>query len=362
MMKKVLILCAHRPGRSPSQRYRFEQYLPFLEEQGFSFTFSSLLNEKDDRVFYARGKVPAKIFILLKTLWIRIKDWGRFSRYDIIFIQREASFLGTSFFEKRAARSGAYLIFDFDDSIWLADTSPGNKKWEFIKDPGKFYRNLQAASLVIAGNNYLAGQAKPYQPATVVIPTTIDTAFHVPRPELRNHPDFVTIGWSGSISTVKHFERLVPVLLKLRAHYGDKVKFTVLGDPHYAHPLLEVKALAWSATTEVDELNRFDIGIMPLPDDAWSKGKCGLKGLSYMACEVATVMSDVGVNRDIVRHGQNGLLAREEEEWLSCLCRLIEDKSLREALGREGRKTVISDYSVIANRNKYLQVFKTREN
>ncbi|MEO6305231.1 MAG: glycosyl transferase family 1, partial [Bacteroidia bacterium] len=137
-MPDVLILCAHRPKRSPSQRYRFEQYLPFLEENGFKFKFSYLLNEKDDELFYSKGNFLAKVFILIKSFFIRLKDVFQFKKYDIIFIQREASFLGTSFFEKRVFRSGAYVIFDFDDSIWLADTSPGNKKWEWIKKPDKF--------------------------------------------------------------------------------------------------------------------------------------------------------------------------------------------------------------------------------
>src|SRR5688572_16831378 len=112
-MASVLILCDHRPKRSPSQRYRFEQYLPFLETQGFQFTWSYLLDEKDDRVFYAKGRFIQKVLILLKSLFIRYKDVKRFKQYDIIFIQREASFLGTSYFEKRAYKSGAHVIFDF---------------------------------------------------------------------------------------------------------------------------------------------------------------------------------------------------------------------------------------------------------
>ncbi|MES2680732.1 MAG: glycosyltransferase family 4 protein [Bacteroidota bacterium] len=358
-MPEVLILCAHRPNRSPSQRYRFEQYLPFLEEKGYTFTFSYLLDKNDDRLFYSVGNFSGKVLILIKSVWTRIRDLSRFKKFDLIFIQREASFFGTSFFEKRAFQSGKKVIFDFDDSIWLADTSPGNQKWEWIKKPAKFFDNLKYANSVIAGNAYLAEKARPFNKNVFIIPTTINTALHFPKPELRNKT-VLTIGWSGSISTVKHFELLLPVLLKIREKYGDKIKFKLIGDPHYKNDLLNVESVSWTEDTEVDQLNSFDIGLMPLPDDEWANGKCGLKGLSYMACCVPTIMSAVGVNKEIIQNGVNGFLANTDEEWSETICRLIENKKLREELGERGRETVIEKYSVDANKNNYLDAFNFR--
>src|SRR5581483_10297494 len=115
-MPKVLILCDHRPGRSPSQRYRFEQYLSYLEKNGFTFSWSFLLDAKDDKIFYSEGNALNKMQIILKSLRKRKKESKSYKDYDIIFIQREAHFLGTSEFEKKAFRSGAKVIFDFDDS------------------------------------------------------------------------------------------------------------------------------------------------------------------------------------------------------------------------------------------------------
>src|SRR5690242_16500643 len=117
-MTKVLILCDHRPKRSPCQRYRFEQYLTFLEGNGYKFTWSYLLDEADDKIFYSKGNFFKKIAILLKSISIRRKDVKRFKDFGLIFIQREALFLGSSYFEKKAFESGAKVIFDFDDSIW----------------------------------------------------------------------------------------------------------------------------------------------------------------------------------------------------------------------------------------------------
>jgi glycosyltransferase involved in cell wall biosynthesis len=356
-MPRVLVISAHRFNRSPSQRYRYEQYIPYLQQHGFDFTFSPILSEKDDKVFYAKGHALSKGLILLRSVFTRLKDCLRYNDFDIIFIQREALFVGSNFFERKAFKSKAQVIFDFDDSIWLMDTSPENKKWEWLKKPGKTRSNIQHAHVVIAGNLYLKAYADRYNKNTVLIPTTVDCNVHIPKPGLRNK-ESVVIGWSGSISTIKHFELLVPVLEKLKRKYGSKISFKVLGDAAYVNRELGIIGKAWSASEEVDDINAFDIGIMPLPNDEWAKGKCGLKGLTFMACGVPTVMSSVGVNTEIIQHGENGFLVSSEEEWIHCLSQLIESSELREQLGRAGRETVVTKYSVEANKEKYLRICK----
>ncbi len=281
--------------------------------------------------------------------------------------------VGSSFFEKQFFKRNT-VIFDFDDSIWLLDTSPENKKFEFLKDPDKTKRNITHAHAVIAGNAFLADYASRFNANTVIIPTTIDTNFHQP---LRAFPDAIApsstetaeareatdkkivIGWSGSISTIKHFEMAVPALKKLQERYPGKTEIHVIGQGSYTHPELHVISKSWSAATEVANLQAFDIGIMPLPNDEWVKGKCGLKGLSYMACGVATVMSPVGVNTDIIQHQTNGLLASTDEEWVEALSYLIENPAIRAKLARAGRQTVVEKYSVEANKHKYLAVLKS---
>ncbi len=356
-MKKVLIVAAHRPQRSPSQRYRFEQYIPLLEEHGFSFTFSPLLNQADDALFYSSGNFIKKVIILLKTLWIRWKDIQRFKNFDIIFIQREALFFGTSYVEKKAAKSGAKVIFDFDDSIWLADTSPSNKKFEWVKNPLKFFDNIKYASKVIAGNAYLASKANALE-KTIVIPTTIDTSFHRPI-GITKADSVITIGWAGSISTLKHFETLLPVLLKLQVEFGDKICVKLMGQKTYSHPQLKTISVNWSHAEEVAILNSFDIGIMPLPDDEWANGKCGLKALTYMACGIPTVASAVGVNKEIITHGTTGFLATTEAEWLLYLRQLITSNALRKQIGNDGFIRVTEAYSVEKWKSVYLEVFTT---
>lgn len=355
-MPKILFIAAHRPDRSPSQRYRFEQYFPFLEANGYDCHLSYIIDEDADALFYKPGNLFRKFLITLKSFGKRMKDIKRADEFDIIFVQRESFMTGSSYFEKKFSRSKAKLVFDFDDSIWLLDTSNANKKWAWLKSEKKTGEIISVSDLVFAGNNYLAGYAKLYNQNTVVIPTTIDTAkFQRSAPYLDHNP--VCIGWSGSITTIKHFEQSLSFLKKIKEKYGNKVLFKVMGDKTYVNKDLDIRGIAWDSASEVEVLESFDIGIMPLPDDEWVKGKCGLKGLSYMALEVPTVMSAVGVNTEIIADGLNGFLAKTDDEWVDKLSQLIDSYQLRKQIGEKGRKTVVENYSMEAQKNNYLKHF-----
>jgi glycosyltransferase involved in cell wall biosynthesis len=354
-MQKINILCVHRPNRSPSQRFRFEQYIEFLKNDGFDCNLSYLLNEKDDKVFYSKGKLFAKINIVIKSFFKRLGELNQIKENDIVFIQRECFMLGTSFFERLFAKSGAKVIFDFDDAIWLQNVSEANKTFVWLKNPNKTAKIITCSSLVIAGNDYLAKYALRYNRNVVIIPTTIDTNEYCKIPSPRNEK--VIIGWSGSITTIQHFEYAIPFLKRIKEKFKDKVEFRVIGDASYVNEELSIKGIAWNKQTEIEDLSIFDIGIMPLPDDEWAKGKCGLKGLQYMALEIPTIMSPVGVNAEIINDGVNGFLASEHTEWVNKLSKLIESEELRKQIGIESRKTVEENYSVNANREKYLFYF-----
>lgn len=355
-MPKILFIAAHRPDRSPSQRYRFEQYFPFLEANGYTCHLSYIIDEDADALFYKPGNLFRKFLITLRSFMKRMQDLKRANEFDIIFVQRESFMTGSSYFEKKFSRSKAKLVFDFDDSIWLLDTSNANKKWAWLKSEKKTGEIISVSDLVFAGNNYLANYARQFNRNTVVIPTTIDTEkFKRSKPYTDNQR--VCIGWSGSITTIKHFEQALSFLKKIKEKYGDKVFFKVMGDQTYFNKDLNIQGIAWESASEVGVLESFDIGIMPLPDDEWVKGKCGLKGLSYMAVEVPTVMSALGVNTEIITDGVNGFLAKTDEEWVEKLSLLIDSYELRKQLGEKGRKTVVEKYSLEAQKNNYLKHF-----
>jgi glycosyltransferase involved in cell wall biosynthesis len=354
-MPKILFLTVHRPDRSPSQRFRFEQYIPFLTQKGFECTHSFLLDEKSDKLFYSKGKILGKLGIVRRSFFKLWRLSSNANNYDFIFIQRETFMLGTSFFEKRFAKSKAKLIFDFDDSIWLLDVSNANKAFAWLKNPNKTAEIIALSDVVVGGNPYLCDYAKQFNKNVKLIPTTIDTAEYINK---GNKNTSVCIGWSGSLTTLKHFNHAVPFLKKLKEKFGDKISIKAIGDANYKNEELNVISLPWKKESEVEELSTFDIGIMPLPDDKWASGKCGLKGLQYMALEIPTIMSPVGVNSEIIQDGINGFLASGEEEWIEKLSRLIESKELREKIGKAGRKTVEEKYSIESQKNNYLKLFK----
>lgn len=356
MRKRVLYVAMHRPDRSPSQRFRFEQYIEYLKQQGYDYDFSFLITPSDDKIFYRPGNTLRKAYILLRCFVQRLRDAVRANRYDIIFIQREAFMTGTTFFERRFHRSKAKVIFDFDDSIWLQNVSEANKKLKFLKDATKTSKLIALSDLIFAGNAYLAGYARQFNDKVRIVPTTIDTDEYRRMMPAEKNPR-VCIGWSGSITTIQHFKFAENALRVIRKKYGDRVEIKVIGDANYRNEELDVISLDWNKQDELKELSSFDIGIMPLPDDEWASGKCGLKGLQYMALEIPTIMSPVGVNTEIIQNGVNGYLASTDEEYVEYLSQLIENEELRKMIGAAGRKTVMDNYSVESTRQQYLDYF-----
>jgi glycosyltransferase involved in cell wall biosynthesis len=354
-MPRILFIASHRPDRAPGQRFRFEQYFEHLRRNGYACELSYLVEENDDKVLYQRGHYLDKARFVQRCISKRKADVARMNDYDIIFIFREALMTRSTRFEKAFHRSRAKLVFDFDDAIWLQNVSEANRSWAWIKDPGKTSKIIGLCDLVFAGNAYLADYARRYNPNVTIVPTTIDTDEY--RPVTRSGEGPVCIGWSGSITTIQHFQYAIPALQRLKARFGDRITIRVVGDGSYRLPELGIEGLPWRRATELADLGAMDIGIMPLPDDEWAKGKCGLKGLQYMGMGLPTIMSPVGVNSEIITDGVDGYLATTTDEWVEKLSRLVEDADLRRRMGEAARRTVEQRYSVNAWKDRYVQLF-----
>ncbi len=344
-MKKILAIVQHRRDRSPGQRFRFELFIPALEKNGYEIVFSNIINEKDDKIFYSKGKYLSKFRILAKSFFHRLHDIKIAKDFDIIFIYREAFMLGTTYFERKFAKTGVPIIFDFDDSIWLNDTSDGNKNLSWLKSPQKTAKICQLSSLVTVGNEYLAEYAKPFNPNVFILPTTINLNYHNFN-YCQKNKEKICIGWTGTTTTLKHFDTIIPVLKKIKAKYKDLVYFKIIVNTNKWERDIDVKIVQWSKENEISDLCEFDIGIMPLPDDMWSKGKCGFKGIQCMGLEIPVIMSPVGVNTQIIENEINGFLADNENQWLEALCKLIESPELRKSIGKQGKKTIEEKYSL----------------
>lgn len=281
---------------------------------------------------------------------------------DFVFIHREAAPVGPPVFEWIIARIfHRRIIYDFDDAIWLTDKleSPLVK---MIKCRGKVSTICKWSYRVSCGNAYLAEYAKKFNPNVVINPTTIDTdRQHNPSlvRGLRDHSVSkpLTIGWTGSHSTLKYLNELQPVFKCIESEHPD-VCFLIIADKRPDLSLDRLTFIPWRAETEIADLSQIDIGVMPLPNDEWSKGKCGFKILQYMSLCIPSLNSPVGVNIDIVNHGINGFLCSTKEEWLHGIRLLIADKELRDRLGAAGRQTVVNHYSVNSNSATFLALFE----
>jgi glycosyltransferase involved in cell wall biosynthesis len=351
---KLLAIVPSLYDISPGQRYRIEQWEPILREKGVEITYSPFETDELRGVLYQPGHIAEKMRLVMKSINRRREDLRNVRRYDAVYVFREAALLGPAYFERLIKRSGVPMIFDFDDAVFVSYKSPSNGYLSYLKFPGKTATICRLSAHVMAGNPYLAEYARQYNPQNVtVIPTTIDTdKYHYSENKPAN--DVPVIGWSGSHSTVQHLDTLRETLQDLAKEAQFRLR--VIGTPNYKIPGVDVEALKWRSETETSDLQPIDIGVMPLPDDQWSKGKCGLKALQYMALGVPTICSPVGVNSEIIQDGENGFLAAAKDEWIEKLKRLLNSAELRRRLGAAGRRTVEEKYSAKVQAPRVFQI------
>lgn len=363
---KILILCPYPHGEAPSQRFRFEQYLPYLQEKGFHITQKSFLDEETWRILYKPGNGFKKAWGIVLGFIKRLLLLLTVFKYDFVFIHREATPLGPPIIEWLIAKVfRKKIVYDFDDAIWLPNTSQENKIAAALKWHTKVKWICKWSYKVSCGNSYLADFAKQFNNNVVLIPTTIDTEYHQrnKKQDIRDKKQVVAnkdsspiiIGWTGTHSTEKYLQQLVPVLQDLEKEH--LFVFRVISNHNPKLSLKSFEYKVWNKATEIDDLNAFDIGVMPLEDDEWAKGKCGFKGLQYMALGIATIMSPVGVNKEIISHNENGFLASTSHEWHSYLTLLLTNTEKRKAIGTAGLQKINTTYSVLANRDNYENLF-----
>ncbi len=357
---RVLALVPAIYNTSPSQRYRLEQWEPLLRERGVEITYAPFEDEELHSLVYKPGNLAKKMRLVSRGFARRLSHVNKARNYDLVYIMREAALLGPPVFERLIHQQRTPMVFDFDDAIFVSYRSPSNGYLSYLKFASKTKTICRLASHVMVGNPYLAEYARQVNDNVTVIPTTIDTDRYqlLPRgPRNESHSGPPVIGWTGSHSTVPHLDTLREALKELAQ--TEKFQLRVIGTPVYECPPLDVEVRMWHAETEVTDLDGVDIGIMPLPEDKWSKGKCGLKALQFMALGIPVICSPVGVNSQIIQDGVNGLLAASKAEWIEKLTRLLRSPELRQRLGEAGRATLREKYSARAQAPRVYEVFKS---
>jgi glycosyltransferase involved in cell wall biosynthesis len=325
----------------PGQRYRIEQWESDLEARGIDVSYFSFADPELVKAMPKAGNYIGKFAGIGRAFARRLSQIRELSRFDVVLIYRAAAMAGPAFFERWLQRKGKPLIYDFDDAIFLTHAHEANKLFSWAKFAGKTGSICKMSDAVTVGNEWLADYARKFNPNVTVIPSSVDTTIYVPAVNRTNKK--IVVGWTGSSTSQTHLEMFVPLLKELIERYP--VEIQVHSDRSPDLPGVPVVWHKWTPENEVEIISGFDIGIMPMPDDEWSQGKCSMKALLYMSLAVPTVCSDIGMNREVIEQGVNGFLAGTNEEWLDAIGGLVESPELRAEMGRKARETVVENYS-----------------
>jgi glycosyltransferase involved in cell wall biosynthesis len=286
-----------------------------------------------------------------RTLKENFQFFNDLPQYDILFLQRKRFNQPRLGWLRRRAK---HILYDFDDSVMYRNSK--------AKDPlsssrrRRFVQMIKNSDFIIAGNKFLKREVLPFNPNVEMIPTTIDQE----RYHLKIYPiqqERVTLGWIGDHGSIHYLEKMRPIFDKIGEKYPH-VGLKIVCDTFFDNDRMKVIKKKWSSEEEIADLQGFDIGLMPLIDDPWSWGKCGLKIIQYQGVGVPVVCTPVGINKDLVEDGVSGFYAETPDEWEEKLSILIEDHTLRERMGREGRKRVLEGYTLQACAPRLLSILK----
>ncbi len=315
-MKVLFLIQGHAVAAS---RYRVLHYIPYLSQRG----------------------VEATVSLYPRTLRENIQFFGSLPGYDVVFLQRKRfNQPRLGWLRKRAKR----IVYDFDDAVMYRNSKSADPLSRTRKR--RFIQMIKASDFVIAGNEFLKGEVLPFNPHVETIPTAIDQDRY-PLKDCSVQKEKVTLGWIGDHGSIHYLEKMRPVFDKIGERHAH-AELQIVCDTFFDCDRLQVVKKRWTSEEEVADLQGFDIGVMPLVDDPWSWGKCGLKIVQYQGVGVPVVCTPVGINRDLVEDGVNGLWATTPEEWEQKLSFLIEHPEVREKMGREGRRRVLERFTIQA--------------
>jgi glycosyltransferase involved in cell wall biosynthesis len=345
-----------RYGRkAASTRQRLLQYVPHLAAAGIEVDWHPLLSDEYvDNLASGRGFSRMEV----ATAYLkRMRDLVSRQVGDAVWVYAELFPYLPGWFETLAFRAGKPVIYDFDDAFFHNYDAHPNALVRRILG-GKFQPLLTGAAAACCGNSYLEDYAARFCRRTMVLPTVVDTGLYLPVD--RPGTSAPVIGWIGSPSTWSFMRPLLPLLAELAQSHGVRVKVIGAGKAAEEHRFPGLEIVDWHEDREIADVQSLDIGIMPLPDERWARGKSGYKLIQYMACGLPVVASPVGVNEEIVTDGVNGLLVRDVAEWRTALLSLIENTELRRRLGEAGRRRALDHYSLEVHAPRLAELIRSQ--
>ena len=341
--RRLLVLASKPPGLAPGQRFRFEQWAPRLKrDHGISLDLLPFESPRLAEILYQPGHHFAKGGWIAYDFIRRGAAVAKATDYDAILVFREAALIGPALYESLIAWRGVPLIFDFDDAIW--QHQPGSSLAARLHCLGKIRTTMRRSAAVSGGNSYLADFARRYNDNVFVVPTTIELDDYPVIPEPATDAGFI-VCWTGSTSTLRHFALAREALEQVAAKIPLTVKVICNEPPATTISGARMHFVPWSEKDEAREVGECHAAIMPLPDDEFARGKCGLKALQAMATGRPVVVSPVGMNSELIRDGDNGFLAGATDDFAARLLELAESAELRRRIGGNARRTVEEGYS-----------------
>jgi glycosyltransferase involved in cell wall biosynthesis len=358
---EVLALIPNRYGHAPGQRSSIELWEGVLAPVGINIHYAPFETERLHQVLYRPGHYATKVGEMVRAYVERIKLLGDLKRFDAVFVYREAALLGPAFLEKMVARRGVPIIYQLDDPLFVPYTSPSNGYLSYLKFFGKISEICRLAKVVIVNSTPIREYVSQYNQNIWQVPSVVDTRQYVFRPEsLEEQPEEVCIGWSGSPTTMKNIRVIAGALKKLAEMVPHRVH--LIGGTEFDLPGVPYVAQKWSAETEVEDLRKMQVGMVPLPVNEWNKRKFYMKTAQYMALGIPTVATPLGSNPEVVQHGVTGFLADSEPEWIDYLSLLIKDHELRLRMSHAAAKAAQEKYSLESNTEKIIEAFRAALN
>ena len=343
---KVFAVASY-PVEAAASRYRVIQYIPELAKQGIEVVFSPFVVSRAFEHLYDRNRRGKTSVSLMQAVVRRVIESFRLKGADVLLIQREAMLFGPPWFERLAA-ARIPVVLDLDDPTYLGSVysiyggAVAALRWRSKGDS-----LIGLADLTLCGNDEIANYVRKHGGDARVIPTIVDAAVFSPRERPGNRVP--VIGWIGTQATYNYVEKLYPVLERLRKKHEFELRVVGSDRPAPSIPGLRVTSDPWQLSREVEDFRSIDIGIYPLVDEEYSRGKSGFKAIQYMAVGVPFVMSPVGICATIGKPDATHLLANTESDWYDALDRLLESPALRREIGSRGRQHVLETYSIRKN-------------
>lgn len=353
---KILFLVPY-PTEGPSNRYRVEQYLPYLKERDIDYSLRPFIYSSFFKILYKKGNLEKKMLYFLAATQRRFSDAINSFKYDLIFVHIESFPFGPAILEWFFSKLGKPIIYDFEDAVYLPNFKRKNKFMNFLHYPEKFFKILKLSSHVIVCNKYMKELVYSYNKNVTVIPTSIDTDKFLLKQDVSNNK-IPVIGWIGSHTTFLYLKQIFPVFQKLSEKHNFVLKVVGAGRDKIVIPGVKVINENWSIEREVDNFYSLDIGVYPLCDNEESKAKTPFKTIQYMAVGIPTVALNVSGNKEIIQDGINGFLVSTEKEWFDRLSLLIKKPEVRRTIGLSGRKTVEEKYSLKISAPKFFEVIR----